>query len=1014
MPSRKNAARFLTGASALALIVSAAPVAAGTYHVTDNATLRTATNDAIADPDPNATIILDNDVVVSGGAWAIPTKPITIDTGSHTLTSAYNNGSTVIGVVNLNGGGNFPAGGSYIFNGIIQAQGAGAGVSGTGDQGLFMNVGKTVTNNGAITGGAGGGLGGAGGNGVGITGVSSFINTGSVTGGSAVNGTGGIGMFLSTGATFSNSGTVRGGNGLIGGSGVSGNNVQLLTVTNSGTIQGGTGATGAGGDGVRFSPGNRSLTNNGTIQGGDGVNGGWGVNFTGLGTSGVLINNGTIKGGNGSTPVGGSSGAGVIVHAGLGSFVNTGTITGGIGGAAVANSGGAINLINSGTLNAGAGYDTALLMSGAQSLTLELRKGSVINGNVVASSGVTNTFILGGDDNASFDVSKVGPQYQNFSAYQKTGNSVWTLTGTGSVATPWTIAQGTLQIGDGASVIGDIADNSNLAFNNSNALTFANAVTGTGGVNQTGSGRTNMTGASTYSGPTTISAGTLAVNGSIASAVTVAGGTLGGNGTVGATTIQSGGTIAPGNSIGTLHINGAFTANAGSIYALEANPTSGASDLILVNGTAAIASGAKLNIIANPSGAFPVGAHYTILTASGGVTGRYDDPAPVSQYLAFQETQDANNIYLTMVQTGDPASAAETPNQQNTAGGIPSGGSVGTGLLTSPSETDARDAFDKLSGEALASTRGALVSGSLLVRDTALDRLRDVCAADEVANHPGCLDRDRPLVWAQGFGNWGRLGGNANAAAVSHTTGGFLIGADVPVYDWRVGFFGGYSRTDFHVDARSSAGTSDNYHLGAYGGTNMDGIAVRLGASYSWNDLSTERLVAFGNFSNTLTANYNAGTAQIFGEVGQSFAFDRLTVEPFANLSYLNLRTYAFREGGGDAALSSQANTQEDTFTTIGLRPSTDFSILSLPLRLKGMAGWRHTFGSVTPAATVAFAGGNTFTVTGAPIARDAGVVEAGLATNITGSAAINLTYGAQFGGKESNNGIRGTLAVAF
>lgn len=1013
MPVRKNfAIQLLTGASALTIACCTAALA-GTYHVTDNATLRTATSDANADPDPSATILLDNDVVVSGGTWAAPTKPITIDTGSHTLTSAYNNGSTVIGAVNLNGGGSYPAGASYIFNGAIQAQGAGAGASGTGDQGIFMNVGKTVTNNGAIAGGAGGGLGGAGGNGVGITGASSFTNTGTVTGGSAVNGSGGNGMFLSSGPTLNNSGTIRGGDGLTGGIGVFGNNIQLISVTNSGTIQGGNGTTGSGGDGLRFSPGNRSLTNDGTILGGSGAFGGAGVNITGTAAApATFVNRGTIRGGNG-----GGTGVGISVHANVGTITNTGTIAGGDGAYAITNVLTApISLINSGTIAAGAGQDTAILMQSSSNLTLELRKGSVITGNVVGNTGAAaNSLILGGDDNASFDVSRVGPQYQNFTAYQKTGNSVWTLTGTGSVATPWTIAQGTLQIGDGASVIGDVADNSTLAFNNSGALAFANAVTGTGAVNQTGSGRTNMTGASTYGGPTTISAGTLAVNGSIVSAVTVqSGGTLGGNGTVGATTIASGGNIAPGNSIGTLHVTGAFSANAGSTYQLEVNPNSNASDLILVNGTATIASGAKINVTANPAGTYQVGSHYTILTASGGVTGSYDTPTPISQYLGFRESQDANNIYLDFVQIGDPATAAQTGNQQAVAGGVPPGGAIATGLLNSPSEADARNAFDSLSGEAIASTRGALVSGSLLVRDTALDRLRDVCAAGDIANHPGCLNRDRPLVWVQGFGNWGRIGGNANAAALSHTTGGFLIGTDVPVYDWRLGFFGGYSRTDFKADARSSWGSSDNYHLGAYGGTNWDGVAVRLGASYSWNALATERLVAFGNFSNNLTATYNAGAAQIFGEVGERLAFDRLSLEPFANLSYLNLRTAAFREGGGEAALSAMANTQEDGFATIGLRPSTDFSILSLPLELKGMFGWRHTFGAVTPSATMAFAGGNAFTVTGALIARDAGVVEAGLSTNITGSAAINLTYDAQFGGKESNNGIRGTLAVAF
>jgi outer membrane autotransporter protein len=812
-----------------------------------------------------------------------------------------------------------------------------------------------------------------------------------------------------------------------GGQGGLGANLNNTTFTNNGTITGGAGGgAGAGGTGAQLRLGT-VLTNNGLIQGGNstGINGGAGVDMGGPGALVTLINNGTIRGGSGPGN-GGTGGAGIVVRAATATpIVNSGTIESGSGAAAIVANGGStsLNLINSGTIRAiGAGNAIQLASGGTTgTITLELQKGSTIQGNVVANAvSAGDIFRLGGTANDTFDVSTVGPQYQNFDSFQKTGTGTWSLTGTGTTATPWVIGQGTLQIGNGGTsgaIIGNVTNNATLAFNRSDSFTFANLITGSGGVNQVGSGRTNLTGANTYSGPTNVSGGTLAVNGSIASAVTVqSGGTLSGNGTVGATTVQNGGNIAPGNSIGTLHVNGPFVQNAGSIYQVEVDPSSNASDLILVNGTATIANGAGLNVTKNPAGDYHTGAHYTVLTASGGVTGNYDisGATAISQYLALEQPQDANNIYLSVVQTGDPNTAAQTPNQQGTAGGLPGGGDIGTGLLNSPSAADARDAFDKLSGEALASARGALVSGSLLVRDTALDRLRDVCSAEDIARHPGCLDRDRPLVWMRGFGNWGHIGGNANAASLSHTTGGFLIGTDVPVYDWRVGFFGGYSRTNFNVDARSSWGSSDNYHLGAYGGTNWDDVAIRLGASYSWNDLSTERQVAFGNFSSDLHATYNAGTAQIFGEVGESFTFDRLNVEPFANLSYVNLRTYAFREGGGEAALSSAANTQEDTFATIGLRPSTDFTIASLGLRAQGMFGWRHTFGTVTPAATVAFAGGNAFTVTGAPIARDAGVVEAGLGTNVTEAAAISLIYGAQFGGRESNNGIRGTLAVAF
>jgi outer membrane autotransporter protein len=68
-------------------------------------------------------------------------------------------------------------------------------------------------------------------------------------------------------------------------------------------------------------------------------------------------------------------------------------------------------------------------------------------------------------------------------------------------------------------------------------------------------------------------------------------------------------------------------------------------------------------------------------------------------------------------------------------------------------------------------------------------------------------------------GSWGNISGNGNAAGMSESVGGFLVGVDMPVYDWRVGYFGGFSRTDFSVKARNSSGNSNNYHLGMYGGT---------------------------------------------------------------------------------------------------------------------------------------------------------------------------------------------------
>jgi outer membrane autotransporter protein len=372
-----------------------------------------------------------------------------------------------------------------------------------------------------------------------------------------------------------------------------------------------------------------------------------------------------------------------------------------------------------------------------------------------------------------------------------------------------------------------------------------------------------------------------------------------------------------------------------------------------------------------------------------------------------------------VVQTADPATAAQTGNQAQTATGVdslPATGDVPTAVLNTPDPVTTRGAFDQLSGAALASANSLMISGSVLVRDTTFDRLRDVfCATPDDNRHTGCVAfADRPTVWAQGFGGWNQIYGNGNAAGISQTSGGFLVGADVPVQDWRIGMFGGYSRSDFTSGARDAQGRSNSYHLGAYGGTAWGDLGLRLGASYSWNGLATERLVAFDDFSNDLRATYNAGTTQFFTELGQKIALDGLLVEPFANLAYVNLHTGGFRETGGAAALTSRANTLEDTFATLGARPSTEISLGDTAIVARGMLGWRHTFGDMRPASVVSFDGGSAFTVAGVPIARDAGVAEAGVSINLSDTAALGLTYGGQFSNRETDHSIRGTLAITF
>jgi fibronectin-binding autotransporter adhesin len=108
---------------------------------------------------------------------------------------------------------------------------------------------------------------------------------------------------------------------------------------------------------------------------------------------------------------------------------------------------------------------------------------------------------------------------------EKIGAGTLVLTAPNTYSGPTTISAGTLVLGNGGSILGNVVDNGTFAVNRSDAYTFSGAISGSGSFVQMGTGTITLSANSTYTGPTTVSAGTLVVNGSIAnSAVTVGAG----------------------------------------------------------------------------------------------------------------------------------------------------------------------------------------------------------------------------------------------------------------------------------------------------------------------------------------------------------------------------------------------------------------------------------------------------------------------------------------------------------
>jgi outer membrane autotransporter protein len=316
-----------------------------------------------------------------------------------------------------------------------------------------------------------------------------------------------------------------------------------------------------------------------------------------------------------------------------------------------------------------------------------------------------------------------------------------------------------------------------------------------------------------------------------------------------------------------------------------------------------------------------------------------------------------------------------------------------------------------------------MIEDSRFLRDAAIDRLRSAlngvgASHSQVMAYagdgPAPADIDRLAVWTRGFGAWGSWNSDGNAAKLDRSIGGLFVGADAPMFDnGRIGLVTGYSRSNFNAKDRNSSGTSDNYHFGLYGGAAWGDLSFRSGAAYTWHDLSTSRSVSFPGFSDKLKSDYDAGTAQVYGEIGYGFRAGRVALEPFVNLAYVSLRTDGFTEQGGAAALASNGATTDATFTTLGIHASTSIHLGGTKAAAEGTLGWRHAFGD-TPKSILSFTGGSPFTIAGVPIAKDAAVFDAGLDVSLSPNATLGVSYGGQFGSDVTDQSVKANFSLKF
>ena len=533
-------------------------------------------------------------------------------------------------------------------------------------------------------------------------------------------------------------------------------------------------------------------------------------------------------------------------------------------------------------------------------------------------------------------------------------------------------------------------------------------------------GWTNLTGdGSGFKGSVEITGGTLAIadNSELSGTVSVGGtGTLAGTGTLsGAVNINSGGTIAPGgqDSIGTLAVNG-ITLSAGSFFEvdLEAGDTN---DLILVDNIATL-NGGTVSV----GGTFLIG-EYTILT-SAEILGSSANLGLEFDSLFYEADliDDGADITLRITELSDFGAACDsigTSNQSAVCRGItslPVTEELRVEILNM--EPDAIPvALDALTGTIGPSVKNVVFDFAQLQTNALKNHFNEFLYNDSTLNDEGLtsLAESRSDYWVASYGSQSTKKETNRSDTTKADLSGLMVGYDHPINAAQnLGFFFGYGHADVTQDEVNSTASFESWSAGFYSNITYENIMLDIGAIYASHGITSNRYVAVAGLDQTLNANYDAHSLQLFAELSQEFeSMPRFFVEPFLGLSHVTVRTDAYSETGGSAALSARADTQSAMFTKLGFR--SDY-LLPNAVLLNGSLAWAHAMGGANSTSTMNFLGGDSFEIGGQSTPENLFEIGIGIELPLSAFAEIKATYSKTFGDGYDAQGGYLTLSASF
>ena len=526
-------------------------------------------------------------------------------------------------------------------------------------------------------------------------------------------------------------------------------------------------------------------------------------------------------------------------------------------------------------------------------------------------------------------------------------------------------------------------------------LTGANALTSAVDV----TGGTLMIGGTLNNTPLNVTSGSAVVTGRVTGGLTTvgAGGSLFGTGTLANTVVN--GAITPGLAVadlGRLNVAGSYVQNAGSTLYVATRPIS-ASGLLAVTGAATL-NGGSVNVLALP-GLYQLNQTYTILTAGGGLTGRFTGLQTTGldlPFLAFNLTYRPAAVDLVVSRGATFTSVATSANQRAVAGSVDAlaGSNAVLNSLSQLTAVQGTRALDEISGEAYAGIQGLLIDSDRSVREAALSRM--VLGATR--------HEEGFSLWADARHANGKRDAIDGYSSARHDTTSYLIGADATLANGlQLGVYGGWGETDFR--GRSLVqGDADSTHYGAYAALRRGSWRLAGGGVTSQHEAEIRRAITTPGLTQSLRSEADYSGQQYFLDLAYTLApIQSATFEPFVQVVRSHATQGGLTETGGSLALSGKVETADVDFATAGVRFTVGGEGAPANLRIGGALGYRYAGGDLTPTARLAFAGGNTFVVGGAPLADSSLVFNGAVAADIARNVSVEAGFSGEFGGRTDN-----------